>query len=144
MDRRPTEIESDDIASAYAGLASAHALDRDALFQPLVVKDIARSRLIDAVSFYHGLTLRPLVTLLGLRHRPLRFDFGNRGRPARGGRLTDRPSIVPSPRPAATASTSCCPYTLALEHGRRVSRAWVTAGLWAGNVGPDDRRRSHG
>ncbi|MCC7020099.1 MAG: hypothetical protein IT332_10115 [Ardenticatenales bacterium] len=54
------------------------AVARFDLFQPLVVKDIARGRLIDAVSFFHGLTLRPLVTLLGLRHRPLRFDFGNR------------------------------------------------------------------
>ena len=54
------------------------AVARFDLFQPLVVKDIARGRLVDAIAFYHGLTLRPLVTLLGLRHRPLRFDFGNR------------------------------------------------------------------
>lgn len=48
------------------------------LFQPLVVKDIARGRLIDAISFFHALTLRPLVLLLGIRHRPLRFRFGGR------------------------------------------------------------------
>lgn len=54
------------------------AVARFDLFQPLVAKDIARGRPIDAIAFFHALTLRPLVTLLGLRHRPLRFDFGNR------------------------------------------------------------------
>ncbi len=48
------------------------------LFQPLVVKEVARGRFLDALGFYHGLTLRPLVAVLGIRHRPLRFDFGLR------------------------------------------------------------------
>lgn len=48
------------------------------VFQPLVVKEVARGRFLDALGFYHGLTLRPLVAVLGMRHRPLRFDFGLR------------------------------------------------------------------
>lgn len=69
-----------DAAAHRARLRRAYddAVARFALFQPLVTKEIARRRFLDAVSFYHGLTLRPLVTLLGIRHRPLRFDFGGR------------------------------------------------------------------
>lgn len=69
-----------DAAAHRARLRAAYddAVARFALFQPLVTKEILRRRFIDAVSFYHGLTLRPLVTLLGIRHRPLRFDFGGR------------------------------------------------------------------
>jgi predicted nucleotidyltransferase len=53
-------------------------LARFELFQVLVTKEIERGHPIDALAFYHGLTLRPLVTVLGMRYRPLRFDFGAR------------------------------------------------------------------
>lgn len=49
-----------------------------ALTQPIVEKEILRGRGIDAVSFYHGLTLRPLVELLRIVHAPARHDFGLR------------------------------------------------------------------
>lgn len=58
--------------------AFEEAVGRFDLFQPLVTKEVVRGHFIDAIAFYHGLTLRPLVVLLGIAHRPLRFDFGAR------------------------------------------------------------------
>jgi hypothetical protein len=48
------------------------------ILQPLVEKELLRGRVLDALSFYHSLTLRPLVTVLGMLHRPLRYTFGLR------------------------------------------------------------------
>ncbi|MFG0283351.1 MAG: hypothetical protein ACF8R7_02920 [Phycisphaerales bacterium JB039] len=48
------------------------------LFQPLVTKEIARGRAIDAMGFYQSLTLRPLVDLLRCLHCPDRYDYGLR------------------------------------------------------------------
>ncbi len=48
------------------------------LFQPLVEKELRRGRDMDALSFYHGLCLRPLVELLRVRYVPERHDYGLR------------------------------------------------------------------
>ena len=51
---------------------------RFALFQVLVEKESWRRNAIDALHFYQGLTLAPLVELLRIRHDPLRHSWGNR------------------------------------------------------------------
>lgn len=48
------------------------------MFQPLVEKEIHRGRVLDAIGFYHALTLRPLVRLARLIHNPARHDYGFR------------------------------------------------------------------
>ena len=46
------------------------------LFQPLVEKELRRGQGLLALAFYQGMTLRPLLELLRMRHDPERFDFG--------------------------------------------------------------------
>lgn len=48
------------------------------VYLTLVQKEIARGKSIDAFAFYMGGVIRPLVELLGIIHRPFRFDFGLR------------------------------------------------------------------
>ena len=49
-----------------------------AMTQPMVTKELDRGRPLDALNFYQGLTLRPLVELLRIVHAPARHDFGLR------------------------------------------------------------------
>jgi hypothetical protein len=51
---------------------------RFAMFQVLVEKETWRANPIDALHFYSGLTLAPLVELLRIKHDPLRHNWGNR------------------------------------------------------------------
>jgi len=51
---------------------------RFAMFQVLVEKETWRGNPIDALHFFHGLTLAPLVELLRIKHDPLRHNWGNR------------------------------------------------------------------
>ena len=46
------------------------------VYRTLVEKELARGRSLDAIGFYFGGLLRPLVELLGMRYRPERFDYG--------------------------------------------------------------------
>lgn len=48
------------------------------LFQPLVLKEVHRGNEIEAVQYYHGMTLRPLVELLRINHAPARYTFHTR------------------------------------------------------------------
>jgi predicted nucleotidyltransferase len=48
------------------------------LTQNLVIKAVRRNIPLDAIFSYMGMTLRPLVELLRIRHDPDRFDFGPR------------------------------------------------------------------
>lgn len=48
------------------------------IFAGFARKELARGRLIDAMQFYRGMLLIPLVELLRIRHCPDRFDFGLR------------------------------------------------------------------
>jgi hypothetical protein len=48
------------------------------LYREFVDKEIARGRTIDAFGFYLGFAVRPVLTVLGMLHRPDRFDYGFR------------------------------------------------------------------
>jgi hypothetical protein len=48
------------------------------LYRDFVAKEIARGRTIDAFGFYLAFAVRPVVTVLGMLHRPERFDYGFR------------------------------------------------------------------
>lgn len=48
------------------------------LFQPLVLKELNRGNVIEAVAFYHSWLVRPLVELLRIRHCPQRHNFHTR------------------------------------------------------------------
>lgn len=48
------------------------------LFATFGSKELARGRSLDAHGFHHRMVVVPLVALLGMVHRPLRFDFGLR------------------------------------------------------------------
>jgi len=48
------------------------------LFAHMVEKECRRQRPLDAMGFYHGLVIAPLVELLRIRHDPWRHDFGMR------------------------------------------------------------------
>jgi hypothetical protein len=51
---------------------------RWAMFGIMVEKELKRGRPLDALHFYQGMVVRPVVVLLGMRYRPFRFDFGMR------------------------------------------------------------------
>ena len=61
------------IAEELAAIA-----DRHAMFADFPAKELSRGRVLDAHAMYHAMVVTPLVTLLGMLHRPLRFDFGQR------------------------------------------------------------------
>jgi hypothetical protein len=46
------------------------------VYRSIVAKELARGRSLDAIGFYFGGLLRPLIELVGMRYRPERFDFG--------------------------------------------------------------------
>lgn len=48
------------------------------LFQVLILKEIHRGNTIEAISFFQGFTLRPLVELLRIKHCPARYQFHTR------------------------------------------------------------------
>lgn len=48
------------------------------MFQTLTTKELHRGNLIEAVSNYHGATLRPLVEVLRMKHDPVRYNFHTR------------------------------------------------------------------
>lgn len=48
------------------------------LFKVLVEKELHRGNAIEAISFYHNFSLRPLVEILRLRHVPFQYQFHTR------------------------------------------------------------------
>jgi predicted nucleotidyltransferase len=56
----------------------ARIRDRRAMFGGMATKELARGREVDAHWMYQRMLAEPLVTLLGMVHRPLRFDFSRR------------------------------------------------------------------
>lgn len=48
------------------------------LFQILVLKEINRRNYIEALSYYQGFTLRPLIEALRIKYAPLRYNFHTR------------------------------------------------------------------
>lgn len=49
-----------------------------ALFRTLTLKELNRGNSIEALAFYHGYTLRPLVEALRIRYAPLHYNFHTR------------------------------------------------------------------
>lgn len=67
--------------AAHSRLLEARLADLEArfpMFQALVAKEVERGDRLGALNFYQGLTLRPLIELLRIRHDPFRHDFGMR------------------------------------------------------------------
>ncbi len=56
----------------------AELSDMFPMFQSLVRKELRRGRGLDALHFYQGQTLRPLIELLRMRYDPYRYTFGMR------------------------------------------------------------------
>lgn len=52
--------------------------DRRVMFADFPAKEVVRGRRLDAHAMYDAMVVSPLVTLLGMRYRPLRFGFGQR------------------------------------------------------------------
>jgi len=48
------------------------------IFKTLVLKEIDRGQAIDALAFYQNGLVRPLVEVLGMIHRPYKYDFNLR------------------------------------------------------------------
>lgn len=48
------------------------------VFGPFTEKEIKRGNLIEAVAYYQGLILRPLVEVLRIQHAPARYNFHSR------------------------------------------------------------------
>ena len=48
------------------------------LFQTLILKELPRKNYIEALTFYHSYTLRPLVEMLRIKHAPAHYNFASR------------------------------------------------------------------
>lgn len=48
------------------------------MFQPMVLKEIHRGNAVEALQYYHGMTLRPLLELARITHAPARYNFHTR------------------------------------------------------------------
>ncbi|QDG50692.1 nucleotidyltransferase domain-containing protein [Persicimonas caeni] len=74
---KPAEFD----AQAFRAKMRADLADtkvRFEILQCMVDKEIQRGRPLDALNFYFGLTLTPLIKVLGMRYRRSRYDFGRR------------------------------------------------------------------
>ena len=56
----------------------AELVARFEMFHATPHKELLRGRTVDALAFYQGVVVRPLVEALRMRHDPARFDFGPR------------------------------------------------------------------
>jgi hypothetical protein len=98
---------------------------RFAMFQVLVEKECWRAQPIDALHFYNGLTLAPLVELLRIKHDPLRHNWGNRYLhhvlpPADAARLQNLMFVAsPADIPAKRAEAADWFASLLIELGSR-------------------------
>jgi predicted nucleotidyltransferase len=48
------------------------------IVDPIIEKEIRRGHLLDAAGFYRSFILGSLISVLGMRYRPYRYDFGSR------------------------------------------------------------------
>jgi predicted nucleotidyltransferase len=81
LDRRGILVEAhldaaEDMAQAQARIPALAAAF--AMFQHIVTKERRRGRAVEALSFYHAMTLRPLAEAVRLLHCPQRRIFGLR------------------------------------------------------------------
>jgi hypothetical protein len=94
-ERHGRALTMHDPAGVLAETVAANAFDADAhreriqleldrlrarrnLFSTFGTKELGRGRELDAHGMHHAMVVLPLVSLLGMVHRPLRFDFGLR------------------------------------------------------------------
>ncbi|HLO03576.1 MAG TPA: nucleotidyltransferase domain-containing protein [Symbiobacteriaceae bacterium] len=75
-----TQVGPTDPAPIAAAIAKRLAFHRDrvALFRGFVAKELRRQGLTDAVSFYQGVLIQPIIELLRMAHDPWRYNFGAR------------------------------------------------------------------
>ncbi len=73
----PRDDDPDAQAPVLADKARA-LVTRFEMFHGIPRKEVRRGRPVDAMAFYQGIVLRPLVELLRIEHDPARHDFGPR------------------------------------------------------------------
>lgn len=83
FDRTPTQRTASATFDEAAHRQKMHeALHQEVmrwnLYRAFVEKELARGRTIDAFEFYIAFAIRPVLTVLGMLHRPDRFDYGFR------------------------------------------------------------------
>ena len=74
---RPADFE----VEQFRGEMAATLADLEVRFEMLkclVQKELDRRRPLDAMGYYLGLVLPALLSVLGMRYRPFRYDFGRR------------------------------------------------------------------
>ena len=77
--QRTADVRFDDMGHRQRMREMLHQeIMRWNLYRDFVAKEIARGRTIDAFGFYLAFAVRPVVTVLGMLHRPDRFDYGFR------------------------------------------------------------------
>jgi hypothetical protein len=74
---RPEVLDRDTLGRRMAARLAV-LRERFPIFQTLVTRAVRRGQVATAADAYASLTLRPLVTILRMRHCPDRFDFGVR------------------------------------------------------------------
>lgn len=99
---RTADLRFDETAHRQRMREALHQeIMRRNLYRDFVAKEIARGRTIDAFGFYLAFAVRPVLTVLGMLHRPDRFDYGFRyvkdELPADAERAIERLCYVASP-----------------------------------------------
>lgn len=78
-DQRTANASFDEAAHAQRMREALHQeIMRWNLYRDFVSKEHSRGRTIDAFGFYVAFAVRPVLNLLGMLHRPDRFDYGFR------------------------------------------------------------------
>ncbi len=72
---RPPEFDADTLRTTLHQTLERHIATMTMFGDVLVPKEIARGRALDAIQFYQSFTLRPLLHVLSIAHRPLRHQF---------------------------------------------------------------------
>lgn len=74
---RPQPLDTDEFVDRLAGRMEQLRITFP-LFQILVTKELHRGHGIEALQYYHEFTLRPLIEVLGMKHRPFQYNFSTR------------------------------------------------------------------
>jgi hypothetical protein len=74
---KPTPLDRKELAARLKDRLAALRVTFE-LFQILILKELNRGNLIEALSFYHNFTLKPLVEVLRIPHEPTRHGFYTR------------------------------------------------------------------
>lgn len=74
---KPAPIDALQWNKTLQGRLQMHAV-RFELFQVMVEKELLRGNALDAMAFYLGFTLQPLVEVLRIQHSPYHYNFGLR------------------------------------------------------------------